>query len=252
MLHTLSLRLTRLYVLFCPHTLEITRLKSLFVVCAFALLCLTAASQQTLDKFQVKKFKSSKNPHISKHANILAASVWRDSPAIYVCWENPSDLLSSDMLLVKQAITETWQAVSLLEFTGWQKCAAKNAGIRIQIDDSGPHTKALGRQINGIQNGMVLNFTFHNWSSACQQEHNYCVYAIAVHEFGHAIGFAHEQNRPDAPGECQAMAQGTNGDVLLTPYDPNSVMNYCNKRYNNDGKLSQLDTTAVQELYGSR
>ena len=79
---------------------------------------------------------------------------------------------------------------------------------------------------------------------------DYCIKAIAVHEFGHAIGFAHEQNRPDTPGECQQPKQGENGDLLLTPYDPNSVMNYCNQKYNNDGKLSPLDIGAVQKLYG--
>lgn len=74
--------------------------------------------------------------------------------------------------------------------------------------------------------------------------------AIAVHEFGHAIGFTHEQNRADAPGECQLLAQGTNPDTLLTPYDPTSVMNYCNKRWNNEGFLSALDISAAQALYG--
>ncbi len=216
------------------------------------LLAISAVSQKTLDKFQVKTLKKSNNPHISKHAYVLSEAVWRDSPAIYVCWENPSAQYTTDMQLVKQAITDTWQAASQLEFTGWQACAPRNAGIRIRIDDSGPHTKGLGRQINGVVDGMVLNFTFQNWSPTCQNNHQYCVYGIAVHEFGHAIGFAHEQNSPLAPGECQALRQGGNGDLLLTPYDPHSVMNYCNQRYNNDGRLSALDTTAVQELYGTR
>jgi len=78
----------------------------------------------------------------------------------------------------------------------------------------------------------------------------YCIKGIAVHEFGHALGFAHEQNRSDTPGECRQLKQGTSGDVLLTPYDPRSVMNYCNPKYNNDGMLSALDIAAVRELYG--
>jgi hypothetical protein len=46
--------------------------------------------------------------------------------------------------------------------------------------------------------------------------------------------------------------QGTSGDnTMLTPYDPNSVMNYCNKKYNNDGELSDLDKQAVEQLYGT-
>jgi hypothetical protein len=212
----------------------------------------SASPQTTLDKKLVKKFKSSDNPHISQYANILAASVWRDSPVLYVCWENLDKQFSDDEELVRQAVTETWQTVSQLQFTGWQACAPRNAGIHVRIDDSGPRTKGLGRQINGVADGMVLNFTFQNWSPSCQGNRRYCIYAIAVHEFGHAIGFAHEQNSPDAPGECRQMAQGGNGDVLLTPYDPQSVMNYCNSKWNNNGQLSALDITAVQQLYGAR
>ena len=49
---------------------------------------------------------------------------------------------------------------------------------------------------------------------------------------------------------CQQLKQGTTGDLLLTPYDPRSVMNYCNPTNNNDGMLSALDIAAVQEVYG--
>jgi hypothetical protein len=72
-----------------------------------------------------------------------------------------------------------------------------------------------------------------------------------VHEFGHALGFAHEQNRPDTPGECKQPPQGTSGDTsLLTPWDAHSVMNYCNSKYNNEGQLSAWDKFALSRMYG--
>jgi len=213
---------------------------------------LTTQNQQTVTKLTPEQYKGAKSPLVSKNAYVLSGSIWRDSSTIFVCWENPSTAFAEDMATVKEAISETWQAVSQLNFVGWQQCAPQNAGIRILVDDSGPHTAGLGRNLNGMRNGMTLNFSFRNWSPDCQNTHRYCVYAIAVHEFGHAIGFAHEQNRADAPGECRQQSQGSGGDLLLTPYDPGSVMNYCNAQWNNNGQLSRLDVAAVEELYGTR
>jgi hypothetical protein len=175
---------------------------------------------------------------------------------IYVCWENKADEYQTERETVRTAIESTWQNHSNLQFLGWERCAEDNSGIHIFVSDEGPHTVGLGKDLDGRNRGMVLNFTFNNWSGSCaasEEERSYCVRGIAVHEFGHAIGFAHEQNRPDKPGECRQLAQGpSTGAVMLTPYDPDSVMNYCNKKYNNDGILSTLDVVALQSQYGER
>jgi len=179
-------------------------------------------------------------------------AIWRQK-MIPVCWENPDATALSYRDLVKSAVLGSWQKESQLQFTGWGKCDISSLGIRIMVADAevGPHVEVLGRYLDGRPAGMVLNFTFEKWSPFCQSAKEFCIWGIAVHEFGHAIGFAHEQNRSDAPFECQTERVGTNGDWNLTTYDPDSVMNYCNVKYNNNGILSSRDIQAVRMIYGT-
>ena len=181
----------------------------------------------------------------------LEDSIWRQN-TIQVCWESSADSFTIEKNWTRDAVMSTWVVHSDLNFIGWLRCQQTDKGIRIGIlDDSedSPHVKKLGRYLNGYQDGMILNFTFRNWGTSCQTDREYCIRALAVHEFGHAIGFTHEQNRPDSPKWCQEKRQGTDGDWFITPFDLNSVMNYCNPRSNNGGQLSQSDIEGVSILY---
>jgi hypothetical protein len=201
----------------------------------------------------IVKFTEADEKNIADKAYPMMLAKWPFN-LISVCWENPEAGTDDERKWISDSVLGSWQKSSALQFVGWGRCGPNTLGIRINIDDIGPHTKGLGKFINGVKAGMVLNVRFQTWGQPCatpELRRKSCIQSIAVHQFGHAIGFAHEQNRPDTPGECAAEQQGTNGDRIdMTPWDPHSVMNYCNPVYNNNGVLSEFDVKAVQYIYG--
>lgn len=171
-----------------------------------------------------------------------------------VCWEDMNPAYESQRNAVRQAVEQTWQREARLHFSGWGGCdwyLWTNPQVRIRVADEQPHTVNLGTLMGHQYGGMTLNFTFQNWSQACQSTADFCIRAIAVHEFGHALGFAHEQNRPDTPGWCNDV-QGNGADWTIGPWDTSSIMNYCNPAWNNNGMLSRGDIVGVQTVYGKR
>ncbi len=206
----------------------------------------TAAAQNVLDFAKI-------DPALAPYGAVNWDSLW-DRNSISVCWLDHPEFIR-ERQLVREAVAQTWEAVSSVHFTEWRDCGSNGADVRVSVYDSTPNSY-IGRYVLGQSPSAWLNFRFNSWKQECAAHPDDCIKAIAVHEFGHVLGFAHEQLRSDAPKECVNFLQSTgqweqvnSPPVPLTPYDADSIMNYCNAIYYNHPGLSVNDVKAVQRLF---
>ena len=183
---------------------------------------------------------------------------------IPVCWETYGYDREKD--IVQAAVSQTWGEYAELKFIGWGICpfggitgSATDKQVRIRIspqgkDKNGTYINAGGdgssrygmeALSSAADNNPGVYMSFAPDGSADKGRVEY----IGVHEFGHVLGFIHEQ---DSPNHNAAHCKGTTDSnaTSLTNYDPDSVMNYCNRDGNMKGYLTLKDINGVIETYG--
>jgi hypothetical protein len=196
-------------------------------------------------------------PALDNYGYVSKNHLWPSS-TVSVCWENPSPDNVQQRLEAEMAVEQSWEKYANLVFTGWANtCVTGAGGVHIYVVDEQPHS-LIGSRLDGQTRGVRLNFTFARWGqSYCARTENRddCIRTAAIHEFGHVLGLIHESLRPDAPASCKDSYAASNdgsdpGDgEERTPYDPDSIMNYCSLTYGKRTSLSANDKLVAAIMY---
>ncbi len=141
-----------------------------------------------------------------------------------VCFDHSGLFSPQAEPLVKAILEETWEKQAAIVFTGFGVCsgAGNQVSVGFLIGSNGyTDPKGFG----------AVSVTLTPDTSGPQFRYE------VIHEFGHALGFLHEQERPDNwnsagnPIHCTHLAQGETaiaGGTYYTPTNDNdSVMSYC-------------------------
>ncbi len=172
---------------------------------------------------------------------------------VKVCWR--SDAVSYPGIdfakrsgIIRQAVENSWGKAANLHFVDWGVCAgppkaSPNGWVVIHWKGQNPGEDKVGSPAWSDYGYRSFTHTAM-WYSPTSSPVD--LPSHAIHEFGHALGFGHEQDHPKTDGSCWGKPAA--GSTPLTQYDARSIMHYCSSTR----VPSDWDVVGVQNLYGRK
>jgi hypothetical protein len=223
----------------------------LFAACVALAACSAGPTDEPLGKQQARLLQQG-----STFANHL----------VQVCWITPG--WATEKAKIQAYVHDSWEKAANLQFT-WEECAGVGAAPRVRIVIVEGSSSGGSANI-GAANRLATDNDHSNmtlWLGVDPPTDDRGLRYLAVHEFGHILGFAHEQDQPGPGAEAcrqslcrRATGQSSgaafdacvanvdmSGIPLGNSYDRDSVMSYCGPE---DGSLSPGDIDGVREVYG--
>lgn len=204
--------------------------------------------------------------------------------ALTVCWLNPQDAAplpgetanasaETRREWVRLALKRSWERYARVLFTGWGQCQDEanalsppntlgprrpgtgDENIKVQITATGGgQNPGHGSPGDYASPGVILNL---HPSAADNAALRRTIEFLAIHEFGHALGYYHEEERQDWPSTVQCPEQWSSRttswpwwpiptEIRYGAADVASVMAYCS---GGPTALSPHDIAGVQRSY---
>jgi len=179
---------------------------------------------------------------------VFTDTVWQGP--IPVCFTEPG--FTKERQWLRSAVENSWQRESGAKFTGWGDCTSDTTGISVRFTKNDPNDVGswshYGSTSSGFRPSMQLKL-FDDVSNISEVHQKLGVQGVGLHEFGHALGFVHEHERPDTPESCVSrLPHEDPAFVTVGAWDPYSVVNYC--RTGGAFLISPTDAAGARQFYG--